>query len=151
MCLSSRRKSSSAFAALIVARTRCSRLLALPALRSVARPQANSAAWNTPLVPVVERPGGAEIFWEESGDGPTVLVSPSYIQHPGVFSGLVAELAKRHRVVRYDARGSGASSRGGPYDMRTDVDDLLAVAEAAGPVAAVLGNGDGANRAVHAA
>jgi hypothetical protein len=35
--------------------------------------------------------------------------------------------------------------------MATDVADLIAVAEAAGPVAVVLANGDATNRAVHAA
>jgi pimeloyl-ACP methyl ester carboxylesterase len=35
--------------------------------------------------------------------------------------------------------------------MNTDVEDLLAVAEAAGPLATVVANGDAANRAIHAA
>jgi hypothetical protein len=35
--------------------------------------------------------------------------------------------------------------------MATDVDDLIAVAEVAGPIAAVIANGDATNRAVHAA
>jgi hypothetical protein len=35
--------------------------------------------------------------------------------------------------------------------MQTDVDDLIAIVEATGPVAAVLSNGDASNRATHAA
>jgi pimeloyl-ACP methyl ester carboxylesterase len=35
--------------------------------------------------------------------------------------------------------------------MRTDVEDLIAVIEAAGPVEAVIANGDGSNRAVYVA
>src|SRR5207248_3503634 len=63
----------------------------------------------------------------------------------------VDELATDHRVVRYDGRGAGRSTHSGPFDMQTDVADLIAVAEGAGPLAAVVANGDAANRAVHAA
>jgi pimeloyl-ACP methyl ester carboxylesterase len=102
-------------------------------------------------VPFVEREGGVRLFWEEWGEGPSLLVAHSYIQHPKVFEGLLAELRSGHRTIRYDARGAGESTRHGPYDMQTDVDDLIAVAEAAGPIVAVVGNGDASNRAVHAA
>jgi pimeloyl-ACP methyl ester carboxylesterase len=102
-------------------------------------------------VPYVDREAGVSLFWQEWGEGPGLLVLHSYIQHPQVLDGLLAELHAGHRTIRYDARGSGESTRQGPYDMATDVADLLAVAEAAGPVAAVMANGDGTNRAVHAA
>jgi pimeloyl-ACP methyl ester carboxylesterase len=99
----------------------------------------------------VERDGGVRLYWEARGDGPGVLVAHSYIQHPDVFGGLLDELATDHRVIRYDARGCGRSSPEGPYDMGTDVADLVAVAEAVGPLAVILANGDAANRGVHAA
>jgi pimeloyl-ACP methyl ester carboxylesterase len=102
-------------------------------------------------VPFVERDDGVAIYWEDRGEGPALLFAHSYIQHPGVFEGLLAELRNGHRTIRYDVRGAGESSRVGPYDMDTDVDDLLAVAEAAGPLAAVVSNGEATNRAVHAA
>jgi len=102
-------------------------------------------------MPVVEREGGVTLFWQEWGDGPGLLVLHSYIQHPLVLDGLIAELQPGHRVVRYDARGCGESTRKGPYDPETDIADLLAVAEAAAPIAAVAANGDASNRAVHAA
>jgi pimeloyl-ACP methyl ester carboxylesterase len=102
-------------------------------------------------VPFVEREGGVTLFWQEWGEGPGLLISHSYIQHPTVLEGLLAALQEGHRVVRYDARGAGESTRKGPYDMQTDVADLIAVAEAAGPIAAVVANGDATNRAVHAA
>lgn len=103
------------------------------------------------MVPFVDREDGVRLFWEQDGDGPGLLVSHSYIQHPEVLDGLVAELRGGHRLIRYDARGAGESTRRGPYDMRTDVADLIAVAEAAGPIAAVVANGDATNRCVHAA
>jgi pimeloyl-ACP methyl ester carboxylesterase len=103
------------------------------------------------VVPFVEREGGVSLFWQEWGEGPGLLVVHSYIQHPTVFEGLLAELKGGHRTIRYDARGAGESTRQGPYDMATDVADLIAVVEAAGPIAAVVANGDATNRAVHAA
>jgi pimeloyl-ACP methyl ester carboxylesterase len=102
-------------------------------------------------VPFVEHEDGVSLFWQEWGEGPTVLVAPSYIQHPKVFAALMEALTVGHRIVRYDPRGSGESTRRGPFDMQTDVDDLIAVAEAAAPIAVVMGNGDASNRAIHAA
>ena len=102
-------------------------------------------------MPFVEREDGVRLFWQDSGDGPGLLVVLSYIQHPEVLDGLIAEVQEGHRTIRYDARGAGQSTRQGPYDMATDVADLIAVAEASGPIAAVVANGDASNRAVHAA
>src|SRR5437868_1996020 len=99
----------------------------------------------------VELEGDVRLWWEERGDGPSVLFATSYIQHPDVMAGLLDALAREHRVVTYHARGTGESTRGGPYDMGTDVEDLLAIADAAGPIAAAVANGDASNRAVHAA
>lgn len=102
-------------------------------------------------MPWVERDDGTRIWWDAQGDGPPVLFAHGYIQHPGIFAALTDELARDHRLIQYDARGAGKSSRTGPYDMQTDVADMEAVLEEAGPVAAILANGDAANRAVHVA
>lgn len=102
-------------------------------------------------MPFVDAGAGVSLYWEEQGAGPTVLVAPSYIQDPTVLQALRGDLARDHRVIRYDVRGAGQSSLTGPYDMQTDVEDLLTVAEEVGPIVAVIGNGDATNRAVHAA
>ena len=102
-------------------------------------------------MPYVEREGGVSLFWQEWGDGPGLLVTTSYIQHPTVLDGLLGELSYGHRIVRYDMRGTGESTRSGPYDVETDIEDLIAIGEAVGPLAAVVSNGDATNRAVHAA
>jgi pimeloyl-ACP methyl ester carboxylesterase len=102
-------------------------------------------------MPNVETGDGVTLHWEEVGEGPGLLLAHSYIQHPGVFGGLTDDLARDHRVVTYDARGTGRSSRSGPYDMETDVADLTAVVEDAGPFEAVIANGEAANRAVYLA
>ena len=71
--------------------------------------------------------------------------------HPGVYEGLLSDLARDHRVVTWDARGTGQSTRTGPYDMETDCSDLVAILEAAGGDAVVLSTADGANRGVRVA
>jgi pimeloyl-ACP methyl ester carboxylesterase len=96
-------------------------------------------------------PDGAEIHWEERGDGPLVVISNQFFSETWVFEGLIGLLASEHRVVTYDPRGTGRSSRRPPYEIATDAGDLLAVIESAGPPAVVIGMGDGSNRAVHAA
>lgn len=96
----------------------------------------------------LSRPDGVEIHWGERGEGPPVVLANQVIGFPGVFEALIADLATDHRVVFYDLRGNGKSSRQGPYDFDTDTGDLEAVIEAAGPPAVLIGLADGCNRAV---
>ena len=103
-------------------------------------------------MPRVTRPDGVEIAWREAGEGPPVAIANLGYSHPSVLRGLVDELATDHRVVVYDPRGTGESSRRGPYEMAVDAEDLIAVLDHAGVTGAVaVGNGDGADRALVAA
>jgi pimeloyl-ACP methyl ester carboxylesterase len=102
-------------------------------------------------MPRLERPGGVELNWEERGQGPPVVLAPYWSGHPGVYQALLADLAGDHRVVTWDARGTGESTPTGPYDMETDCSDVEAILEEAGGVATVIGIADGANRAVRVA
>jgi pimeloyl-ACP methyl ester carboxylesterase len=100
----------------------------------------------------VERPGGVEVHWEERGRGPLVLIAHQVLwSHPGVYRELIGELAADHKVVTYDPRGCGKSTRQGPYDAETDAGDLEAVVEAAGGGAVALGVGYGFNLAARVA
>lgn len=99
-------------------------------------------------MPPLTRDDGIEIHWEEQGKGPLVVLVPYTTFHPSVYDPLAAELAADHRVVRYDDRGSGQSTRSGPYDLEAAAADLAAVAEAAGGQAVACGLADAANRAV---
>jgi pimeloyl-ACP methyl ester carboxylesterase len=101
-------------------------------------------------VPRIEREDGVEIHWEERGEGPLVVLAPYSIFHPSVYDPVATDLATDHRVVRYDDRGTGQSSRQGPYDMHTGTADLVAVIEAAGEPAVIVGLGDAPHRAVRA-
>lgn len=99
-------------------------------------------------MPVLQRPDGVEIHWEARGEGPTVALAAYWNYLPGVYGEFLDNLAADHRVVTYDARGTGASTRQGPHDMDTGADDLAAVIEAAGAPAVVVAVSDSCNRAV---
>jgi pimeloyl-ACP methyl ester carboxylesterase len=99
----------------------------------------------------LERADGVELHWEERGEGPLVVVAPHSWGHPGVYESLLSDLARDHRVVTWDARGTGESTRAGPYDMETDCSDLEAILEAAGGEAVIICTADGANRGVRVA
>jgi pimeloyl-ACP methyl ester carboxylesterase len=100
-------------------------------------------------MPFLSRPDGVEIYWEEAGDGPGVLICNTF--NIATLDGLVALLAESRRVVLYEPRGVGRSSREGPYDLGTGIEDIEALLEEAGPVEVALGLGDGAHRAIRIA
>src|SRR5262245_23633737 len=99
-------------------------------------------------MPTVETPDGASLYWEEAGEGPLVLVTNQLFADRDVIGALVDELRTDRRVLTYDPRGTGRSTPDGPYDNRTDADDVLALIDAAGggPVA-IVGIGNGAEAA----
>jgi pimeloyl-ACP methyl ester carboxylesterase len=100
---------------------------------------------------ILNRPGGVEIHWEGEGDGPLVVISSYWSMHPASFEPLIGELRGDHRVVTYHDRGTGSSSRRGPYDLGTSTSDLEAVIEAGGGDAVVVATADGCNRGVRVA
>jgi pimeloyl-ACP methyl ester carboxylesterase len=102
-------------------------------------------------MPRRSRPDGVTIHWDQWGEGPVAVIVPHWSAAPRVFEPLTAELRDDHRVVRYDARGTGESSRRGPHDMETGAADLEAVIEAAGGPAVAIAIGDATNRAVRVA
>lgn len=102
-------------------------------------------------MPQLQRPDGATIHWEETGAGPGVLVSRIAYGYPETLRGLIEDLAADHRVVVPDLRGTGGSSRRGPYDFGTDVADFTAVLREIGGARVAIGLGDGALRSVELA
>lgn len=102
-------------------------------------------------MPALRRPDGAELHWEARGEGPVVVLVNQFIGVTELYRELLEDLERDHRVVSYDPRGTGASTRGGPYDLETDVADLEAVVQEAGGPALLLGVSDGNNRAVRLA
>ncbi|HEY1015937.1 MAG TPA: alpha/beta hydrolase [Herpetosiphonaceae bacterium] len=69
---------------------------------------------------------GGEIFCEERGDGPAlVLIHPGFADSR-VWDGQWAALAGRFRAIRYDQRGFGRSqAAAGPVDRRAELAGVL--------------------------
>ena len=91
---------------------------------------------------VVER-DGVELYYEVFGDGsPTILLLPTWsIIHSRFWKAQVPFLARHHRVVTFDGRGCGRSSRPDGAEAYTHAEftaDSLAVMDATGTERAVL-------------
>jgi pimeloyl-ACP methyl ester carboxylesterase len=100
-------------------------------------------------VPTLSRPDGTQIHFDVQGDDrPAVLLASYWFWSEGVYGELLADLATDHRVLTYHLRGTGESSRNGPYDIETDVGDLEAVAEQAEAPVLLVGTADSSNRIV---
>ena len=100
-------------------------------------------------MPFLSRPDGAQLYWDEAGDGPAVLICNKINLAPT--GPLVERLASSRRVVTYEARGLGRSGKQGPYDLETGAADLEALLEETGPVDVALAIGDGTHRAIRIA
>ncbi len=102
-------------------------------------------------MPNLSRPGDVELHFEERGDGPLVVLAPYWSGQPDVYEGLLSDLSRDHRIVTWDARGTGESTHEGPYDLETDSLDLEAVLEHLGAAAVVIAVANGCNAATHVA
>ncbi len=86
---------------------------------------------------------GAEIYYEESGSGPPVILSAGGLQ--GTLAGyeqVVGELSQEHRVISYDRRFGGQSNS--PLVVQTwDMvcEDLMGIMDTLGIEEAYLGGG----------
>ncbi|MGE0314759.1 MAG: alpha/beta fold hydrolase [Lautropia sp.] len=81
------------------------------------------------------RPDGSTLVWRSDGptDAPALILSNSLATDHLMWDPVVQALASRHRVLRYDTRGHGAStSASGKARLEDLSDDLVAVLDAAG-------------------
>jgi pimeloyl-ACP methyl ester carboxylesterase len=104
-------------------------------------------------VPVRKVPSkdGTPIAFEQSGDGPPVILVGSAFHDRSGTAPLAAALAARCTVLNYDRRGRGDSGDTAPYAVAREVEDLQALIVQAGGAAAVFGHSSGATLALHAA
>ncbi|HEX6457975.1 MAG TPA: alpha/beta hydrolase [Thermoleophilaceae bacterium] len=102
-------------------------------------------------MPKLRLPDGVELHWEERGEGPLVVVSAPCVSLPDSFFALADDLVRDHRVVFYDPRGTGRSTRTGPYEILTDAADQAALLRELGEPAVLIAFGDALHRAVETA
>jgi pimeloyl-ACP methyl ester carboxylesterase len=102
----------------------------------------------------LDRPGG-RLAYELTGDpdGPLIVLSPGFGDLRSTFDGLAARLAADgFRVLATDLRGHGGSSTGwADYSVAAVAGDLLALIDAHGGRAVLLGNSYSGSAAVVAA
>lgn len=73
---------------------------------------------------------GAELYYEEFGQGSPVLLITGFSGDTTFFKTLIPELVDEHRVIVYDNRGAGRTVYpGGPIDSQDLVDDAFALFE----------------------
>ena len=94
-----------------------------------------------PLVVRSVAANGIEINVALAGTGPAVLLLHGFPHTWQVWSEVVPELARTHRVIAPDLRGLGGTTRAHDgYDVATVADDALALLDALGePAADVVG------------
>jgi pimeloyl-ACP methyl ester carboxylesterase len=80
--------------------------------------------------------GDAEIHYELTGEGNTIVFIHGWAQDLGIWDDQVAAFAPRYRVLRYDRRGYGKST--GHADPTADPDDLRILLDSLGIRSAVV-------------
>jgi pimeloyl-ACP methyl ester carboxylesterase len=76
-------------------------------------------------IELIPAAGGGHLWTESVGDGPPLVLLHGSVHDSRLWDGVFAELARRHTVIRYDARGLGRSSA--PTEPFRYEDDLVAV------------------------
>jgi pimeloyl-ACP methyl ester carboxylesterase len=87
-------------------------------------------------VPLLQRPDGAEVWWDAAGpaDGDPVVLVMGLAYPSDSWFRVRPALEERYRVARIDNRGAGRTgfTAGAPYTVETMTGDVLAVMDAAG-------------------
>jgi len=87
---------------------------------------------------------GTRIAWERRGCGPPlVMVHGSGVDHTR-WGGVLDPLAEHFTLYLVDRRGRGASGDAAEYALERELEDVVAVVEAAGEPARLLGHSYGA-------
>jgi pimeloyl-ACP methyl ester carboxylesterase len=94
---------------------------------------------------------GTRIAFERSGNGPPLIVVVGAFCDRASSRSLAALLASSYTVYEYDRRGRGDSDDTTPYSIQREVEDLDAVASAAGGPPFVYGHSSGGALALEAA
>lgn len=77
------------------------------------------------------RANGIELYYEDHGSGPPLLLVPGLGADTRLFSGVTAALAASCRVIAFDPRGGGRSDAPpGPYSIEQMADDAAGLLDA---------------------
>ncbi|MET9683032.1 alpha/beta fold hydrolase [Streptomyces coeruleorubidus] len=94
---------------------------------------------------------GTEIAFQQSGNGPAVVLVASALADRSDTTKLAALLAEHFTVINYDRRGRGASGDADAYAVEREIEDIAALIEHAGGSASLFGSSSGAVLALRAA
>jgi len=82
-------------------------------------------------MPFINR-AGCRIHWDESGEGTPILLVMGAVYSSQMWYPALPALAARHRVIRFDNRGTGGSTATRVASISDMAQDALAVLDAAG-------------------
>ncbi len=94
---------------------------------------------------------GTTIGFDQLGNGPAVILVSGGSVDRFSNAGLATLLAEQFTVFNYDRRGRGPSGDTLPYAVEREIEDIAAVADAAGGSAYLYGSSSGAALALEAA
>lgn len=94
---------------------------------------------------------GTLIAFDQSGQGPALILVAGATATRAAAEGLAAALAPYFTVFAYDRRGRGDSGDTAPYAVEREVEDIEALIDGAGGSAFVFGHSSGAILALEAA
>lgn len=94
---------------------------------------------------------GTTLAFDQSGQGPAVILVASALSDRSDTVKLAALLAEHFTVINYDRRGRGDSGDTQPYTVEREVEDIEALIDAAGGSAFVFGSSSGAVLALESA
>lgn len=99
----------------------------------------------------VQSRDGTIIDYDQSGQGPALILVASALAARDETEKLAALLADKFTVLNYDRRGRGKSGDTPPYSVEREIEDVAALMEATGGSAALFGSSSGAILALEAA
>ncbi len=94
---------------------------------------------------------GTPIAFDQSGQGPALILVAGALTTRAAWTPLAARLAPHFSVFSYDRRGRGESGDRAPYAVEREVEDLDTLITEAGGSAFVFGHSSGAALALEAA
>jgi pimeloyl-ACP methyl ester carboxylesterase len=94
---------------------------------------------------------GTKIAYDQTGDGPPVILVVGAFNDRSTGAPLAKALESQFTVLNYDRRGRGASGDTQPYSVGREVEDLDALIREAGGEARVFGYSSGGTLALEAA